>query len=119
MAHSFVALGKATTPYSLLVLINIINYRKVLLIVFENTFPHGRCFHHLKGPYAIHMQTIQDSKNVSYITLEKVCSHKFPLIFQPMPTLETTTFKLRRALGEGLPLYIKYVQVDSLKQLNG
>jgi hypothetical protein len=35
-----------------------------------------------------------------------------------MPTLETTTFKLRRALGEGLPLYIKYVQVDSLKQLN-
>ncbi len=53
-----------------------------------------------------------------HTSLEKVCSHMFPLIFQPMPTLETTTFKLRRALGEGLPLYIKYVQVDSLKQLN-
>jgi hypothetical protein len=56
MAHSFMALGKATTPCSLLVLTNIINYCKVLLIVFENTFPHGRCFHHLKAPCAIHMQ---------------------------------------------------------------
>ncbi len=81
MAHLFMALGKATTPCSLLMLINIIKHCKDLLIVFENTFPHGRCFHHLKGPYAIHMQTFQDSKNVSYITLEKVCSHKFPLIF--------------------------------------
>jgi hypothetical protein len=87
------ALGKATTPCSLLVLMNIINYCKDLLIVFENTFPHGICFYHLNGPYAIHMQTFQYSKNISYITLEKACSHKFPLIFQPMPTLETTTFK--------------------------
>jgi hypothetical protein len=75
------ALGKATTPCSLLMLINNIKYCKDLLIVFENTFPNGRCFHHLKGPYAIDMQTFQDSKNVSYITLEKVCSHKFPFIF--------------------------------------
>jgi hypothetical protein len=98
MAHSFMALSKATTPCSLFVLINIINYCKYLYFIFENTFPHGRCFHHLKGPYAIHMQTFQDSKNISYITLEKVCSHKFPLIFQPMLTLETTTFKLKEGL---------------------
>jgi hypothetical protein len=78
MTRSFMALGKATTPCSLLVLINIINYCKDLLIVFENTFPHGRCFHHSKGPYAIHMQTFQDSKNVSYITLKKFAPASFP-----------------------------------------